>query len=85
MFEIQINTPSFNAYGVSFPGIPGVVIGYNDSIAFGFTNAGRDVKDYYEIEFKDKSKQSYFFNNNWVKTTLRVESIKIKDYYFTLK
>ena len=78
-FEIQINTPSFNAYGVSFPGIPGVVIGYNDSIAFGFTNAGRDVKDYYEVEFKDKSKQSYFFNNNWVKTTLRVESIKIKD------
>lgn len=78
-YEIQINTPSFNAYGVSFPGIPGVVIGYNDSIAFGFTNAGRDVKDYYEIQFKDKTKQVYFFNNDWVKTSMRIESIKIKD------
>ena len=78
-YEIQINTPSFNAYGVSFPGIPGVVIGFNDSIAFGFTNAGRDVKDYYEIQFKDKSKQAYFFNNDWVKTSMRIESIKIKD------
>lgn len=78
-YEIQINTPSFNAYGVSFPGIPGVVIGYNDSIAFGFTNAGRDVKDYYEIQFKDKTKQAYLFNNEWVKTSMRVESIKIKD------
>ncbi|MEY2811318.1 MAG: hypothetical protein RI991_313 [Bacteroidota bacterium] len=78
-YEIQLNTPSFNAYGVSFPGIPGVVIGYNDSIAFGFTNAGRDVKDYYEIQFKDKSKQSYFFNNAWTDAKLRVESIKIKD------
>ena len=78
-YEIQINTPSFNAYGVSFPGIPGVVIGFNDSIAFGFTNAGRDVKDYYEIQFKDKSKQAYLFNNEWVNTSIRLESIKIKD------
>lgn len=83
-YEIQINTPSFNAYGVSFPGIPGVVIGYNDSIAFGFTNAGRDVKDYYEIQFKDKSKQSYFFNNEWKKSDLRVEQIQIKDSLFFL-
>lgn len=78
-YEIQLNTPSFNSYGVSFPGIPGVVIGYNDSIAFGFTNAGRDVKDYYEIQFKDKTKQSYLFNNEWINTQLRVESIRIKD------
>ena len=78
-YEIQLTTPTFNSYGVSFPGIPGVVIGYNDSIAFGFTNAGRDVKDYYEIQFKDKSKQEYFFDSQWVKSTLRIENIKIKD------
>jgi penicillin amidase len=78
-YEIQLTTPTFNSYGVSFPGIPGVVIGYNDSIAFGFTNAGRDVKDYYEIQFKDKSKQEYFFDSQWVKSKLRVENIKIKD------
>lgn len=78
-YEIQLTTPTFNSYGVSFPGIPGVVIGYNDSIAFGFTNAGRDVKDYYEIQFKDKSKKEYFFDSQWVKSTLRVENIKIKD------
>ena len=78
-YEIQLTTPTLNSYGVSFPGIPGVVIGYNDSIAFGFTNAGRDVKDYYEIQFKDKSKQEYFFDSQWVKSSLRVENIKIKD------
>ena len=78
-YEIQISTPEYNAYGVSFPGIPGVVIGFNDSIAFGFTNAGRDVKDYYQIQLKDKSKQDYLFNNQWVKTKLRLENIKVKD------
>lgn len=78
-YEIQIQTPSYNSYGVSFPGIPGVVIGFNDSIAFGFTNAGRDVKDYYEIQFKDEKKESFFFNNEWKKTNRRVEEIKVKD------
>ncbi|HUS02191.1 MAG TPA: penicillin acylase family protein, partial [Chitinophagaceae bacterium] len=77
-YEIQISTPEFNAYGVSFPGSPGVTIGFNDSCAFGFTNAGRDVRDYYEIKFKDDSRKEYWFNNAWIKTDARFETIKIK-------
>jgi penicillin G amidase len=77
-FEMQMTTNTMNAYGVSFPGIPGVVIGFNDSIAFGFTNAGRDVRDLYEIKFKDETKQEYWFNNEWKKTDIRIEEVKIK-------
>lgn len=51
-FEMQIHTPSFNTYGATFPGTPSVIIGFNDSCAWGFTNAMRDVRDYYEIQFK---------------------------------
>ncbi|MFZ1327485.1 MAG: penicillin acylase family protein, partial [Chitinophagaceae bacterium] len=40
--------------------------------------AQRDVKDYYEIKFKDKSKQEYWFNGKWEKTTLKEETIKVK-------
>ncbi|HVZ95473.1 MAG TPA: penicillin acylase family protein, partial [Chitinophagaceae bacterium] len=36
-YEMQISTPSYNAYGVSFPGAPAIIIGFNDSCAFGFT------------------------------------------------
>ncbi|MFM2358559.1 MAG: hypothetical protein RLY16_552, partial [Bacteroidota bacterium] len=78
-FEMQLSTPEYNAYGATFPGAPGVIIGYNDSCAFGFTNGGRDVKDYYAIQFKDASKKEYLFNGNWLQTDLRVEQIKIKD------
>ena len=78
-YEMQINTPNFNVYGVSFPGILGVMIGFNDHIAFGFTNAGRDMKDYYEIKFRDKSRLSYWFNNQWKNTDIRIEHIGIKD------
>jgi penicillin amidase len=75
---MQINVPQFNAYGVSFPGAPSIIIGFNDSCAFGFTNGGRDVRDYYEIKFKDASKQEYWFDSAWKKTDLRIETIKVK-------
>jgi penicillin amidase len=78
-FEMQLSTPDFNAYGVSFPGAPAIIIGYNDSCAFGFTNGGRDVKDYYKVQFKDASRKEYFFNNEWRQTEFRIEKIKVKD------
>jgi len=78
-YEMQINCPSFNAYGVTFPGAPGVIIGFNDSCAFGFTNAMRDVRDYYEISFKDDSKKEYWYNGKWLPADFRFEHIILKD------
>ncbi len=77
-FEMQISTPNFNAYGATFPGAPGVIIGFNDSCAFGFTNAMRDVRDYYEIKFKDESMKEYWFNGQWRPSDFRYEHIGIK-------
>lgn len=77
-YEVQISTPAFNAYGVSFPGAPGVIIGFNDSCAFGFTNGGRDVRDYYQIQFKDDSRREYLFNGAYHPTKFRVDTIGIK-------
>ncbi len=77
-FEMQISTPGFNAYGVSFPGAPGIIIGFNDSCAFGFTNAERDVRDYYQIRFRDESMREYWFNGGWKPSSFRYENIKIK-------
>ncbi len=77
-YEVQISTPSHNTYGASFPGAPAVVIGFNDSIAWGVTNAGRDVIDYYDMKFKDSTLSDYWFNGDWVKAEQRTETIKIK-------
>lgn len=78
-FEMQLTTPTMNVYGATFPGSPSVIIGFNDNIAFGFTNAQRDVKDYYRIRFKDASKKEYWFNGKWQPSSLREEHIKIRD------
>jgi penicillin amidase len=77
-YEIQLHVPGSNTYGVSLPGSPFVIIGFNDSIAWGVTNAQRDVKDYYQVRFKDETKSEYWFNGQWEKTTLRIETIKVK-------
>ncbi|HEY8387111.1 MAG TPA: penicillin acylase family protein, partial [Parasegetibacter sp.] len=76
-FEMQLSCSGFNAYGASFPGGPNIIIGFNDSCAWGFTNAMRDVRDYYEIQFRDDSMQEYWFDSSWHKAELRVEEYKI--------
>jgi penicillin amidase len=77
-YQMQIHTPTYNVSGVSFPGAPFVVIGFNDSCAWGITNAGRDVRDYYSIRFKDDSRQEYWFNGDWRPVTAqRVDTIKV--------
>lgn len=78
-FEMQLSTPTFNAYGATFPGAPSVIIGFNDNCAWGVTNGGRDVRDYYEIKFKDDSRSEYWFDSAWKKTVFRIETIKVKD------
>jgi len=78
-YELQIHTPGYNVTGVSFPGAPGVIIGFNDSIAWGVTNAMRDVMDFYEVKFRDSTRNEYLFNGEWTKTEWRLETIKIKN------
>ena len=38
---------AFHAAGVSLPGVPFIVVGHNDHVAWGFTNLGADVQDLY--------------------------------------
>lgn len=77
-YEVQINTPTHNTYGASFPGSPAVIIGFNDSIAWGVTNAGRDVLDFFDMKFKDSTMSEYMYNGVWTKAAHRKEVIKVK-------
>ncbi|MFT4094328.1 MAG: penicillin acylase family protein [Niabella sp.] len=78
-YEMQLTTPHSTVYGATLPGSPFVIIGFNDHIAWGVTNAQRDVKDYYTIKFKDSSRNAYWFGNTWKPAQQRIEEIKIKN------
>jgi len=77
-YAMQLSTPEQNTYGVSLPGAAGIVIGFNEHIAWGMTNATRDVIDWYKIEFEDETNSNYKYNNTWKATSKRVEEIKIR-------
>lgn len=77
-FALQMSTPTQNTFGVSLPGAAGIIIGFNEHIAWGVTNATRDVRDWYKISFKDKGHNQYRYGNDWKTTTKRLEEIKIK-------
>ncbi len=77
-YEVQMQTPTMNIYGVGFPSVPGVIIGFNDSIAFGLTNAGHDVMDYYQVRFKDDDQKQYWYNNKWEVSAQKIEQIKVR-------
>lgn len=77
-YELQLHSPSFNAHGVSVPGMPGIVIGFNKKIAWGLTNSALDVLDTYKIKWADREEKIYWLDNEEVKAEERIEIIKIK-------
>ncbi len=77
-FEIQIHTPEFNAYGVSIPGIPGILIGFNEHTAWGETNVGQDVSDWYKINWTDAAQTSYSWDGGVKQAALVVDTFQVK-------
>ncbi|AWW29654.1 penicillin acylase family protein [Echinicola strongylocentroti] len=77
-YAIQLSTPDFTVKGASLPGALGVISGFNENIAWGVTNATRDVRDWYAIEFKDDNRLEYLYNDQWIQSSIRVETIQIK-------
>ncbi|MBK9014904.1 MAG: penicillin acylase family protein [Saprospiraceae bacterium] len=77
-FEIQIHTPEANFYGVSVPGIPGVLIGFNENIAWGETNVGHDVNDWYQISWTDEAKTTYNYDGGVKTANIVVDSFRVK-------
>ncbi len=77
-FEAQLQTPDMNVCGVSLPGAPGIIIGFNDSLTWGLTNNYRDVKDFYLIKPVEGNKNKYWFAGKQLDFNKRVERIRVK-------
>ncbi|HJS17288.1 MAG TPA: penicillin acylase family protein [Anaerolineales bacterium] len=63
--------------GFSFAGVPGVIIGHNDRVAWGFTNVGPDVMDLYIEKVNPENPDQYEVNGEWVDFETRTETIQV--------
>ena len=77
-YAMQLSTPDHTVKGATLPGALGVISGFNESIAWGVTNATRDTRDWYKITFQDDSRRAYKYGDRWRPTEFRVEEIKVK-------
>jgi penicillin amidase len=74
-YEMHVVVPGkLDAAGVGFPGMPGVVIGFNRNVAWTFTNTGSDVNDFYEEKVDDVDHPSrYMLDGAWRNLDKRIE------------
>jgi penicillin amidase len=77
-YAIQLHAPGVNVMGASLPGAPGVIIGFNDSVAWSVTNAQRDVVDWFKIKFTDETKSQYLLDGKSVATKKVIEAFKVR-------
>ncbi len=75
-YLIHLSLPDGRVSGVTFPGVPGVILGHNEFIAWGATNVGPDVQDLYEENFNQQGE--YETPNGWAVPVIRREEIKVR-------
>jgi penicillin G amidase len=72
-----LEAPGMKVSGVSLPGMPGILSGHNDRIAWGLTSLEFDVQDLY-IEKLDLRTGQYLFNGKIEQARAEREVIQIK-------
>ena len=77
-YQIQLSAPGQNVYGVTIPGAPAIIIGFNESVAWGVTNVGGDVLDWYQLKFKDANRREYWHDGRWKPVRRVVERIAVR-------
>jgi penicillin G amidase len=75
---VHLSAPGVRVAGVGTAGIPGVIIGHNDHIAWGFTNVGPDVQDLYVEKFNPDNPKQYQAPSGWQDVVVRREEIKVR-------
>lgn len=69
---------AIDAVGATLPGLPFVVLGRTDRVAWGFTNTGPDVQDLYLEQINPADPTQYRTPDGWAPFTVRQETIRVK-------
>jgi penicillin G amidase len=77
-YLVHLSVRGMRVAGVTAAGLPGVVIGHNEHIAWGFTNVGPDVQDVYLEKFDPQNPKRYLTPSGWRDAEIRHEEIKVR-------
>lgn len=77
-YEIHLSAPDYETSGVSLPGVPGVIIGHNEDLAWGMTNAMVDVQDLYLERAHPTEADLFEYGGEWEAATVIEEVIRVR-------
>ena len=77
-YENHLIGGHYNVAGFTSPGVPAVIIGHNERIAWGVTNAFPDVQDLYVERFHPDNPLLYEVDGHWVQAEQEVETIHVR-------
>jgi penicillin amidase len=76
-YMTHLQAPGLDVSGVALPGVPGVMVGHNQRIAWGITNLQFDVEDLYIEKFDDRTGR-YLYRGQAEQARAEREIIRIK-------
>lgn len=77
-YLISLRSPELHLAGASLPGVPGVLNGRNDNIAFGYTALKVDVQDLFLEQFSPQFPNKYKTPEGWANVTEVMEEIPVR-------
>ncbi|MGQ9573124.1 MAG: penicillin acylase family protein [Dehalococcoidia bacterium] len=77
-YEVHLNGGGLNVIGASLPGVPGVIIGHNERIAWGITNTMTDGDDLFVERINPANPRQYEYEGKWVDGELVREEIRVR-------
>lgn len=77
-WQFHVDSPELKATGAGLPGIPGVIIGHNDRIAWGVTAAFADGDDLFVEKVNPDNPSQYSYESKWVDGEVVRAEIKVK-------
>src|ERR1035437_2373012 len=69
-YVVHLNAPGWNALGGTEPGLPGISIGHNERIAWGFTILGIVQQDLYVVDTDPQNPNRYRYKGQWEEMTV---------------
>jgi penicillin amidase len=77
-YIVHLVAPGWNVIGAGEPGLPGVAVGHNEKIAWGFTIFGLDQQDLYLAELNPADPEQYKTEHGWERLEVETESIGVR-------
>jgi len=77
-YIVHLVAPGWDVIGAGEPGLPGVALGHNQHIAWGFTIFGLDQQDLYLEELNPSDPSQYKTEPGWERMRVEKESIGIQ-------